>query len=251
MVAKSDQKLLDELELEARARGFVSSVALEEVVKAKGNSSSSDDSDDWLLTYSDMVTLLLTFFVLLLSVTDIKQAKFEALNQSLNEGMLRKEALVNPLKDLEKSLSTVLKQYEVDPKKALQLNDNSLKVDLPEKLLFATASTDLSNESVSMIGEIAREIKAFPLTNYQVEIEGHTDDIPIHTPRFPSNWELSSARAIRVLQIFFDVGIDNYRLKAVGYADSRPKLANKDDQGKPIPDHQSQNRRVEIVVVVN
>lgn len=251
MATKTDQKLLDELELEARARGFVSSVALEEVVKTKGNSSSSDDSDDWLLTYSDMVTLLLTFFVLLLSVTDVKQAKFEALNQSLNEGMLRKEALVNPLKDLEKSLSGVLIAYDVDPKQALQLNDNNLKVDLPEKLLFDTASTELSEESVAMITAIAQQIHAFPLSNYQVEIEGHTDDIPIKTLRFPSNWELSSARAIRVLQIFFDVGIDNYRLKAVGYADSRPKLANKDEQGKVIADHQSQNRRVEIVVVVN
>ena len=251
MVNKSEQEVLNELEMAARARGFVSNVALEEVINTKGVSASKDDSDDWLLTYSDMVTILLTFFVLLLSVTDVKQAKFEALNQSLNEGMLRKEALVNPLKDLESALSTVLTQYDVDPKKSLQLNDNSLKVDLPEKLLFATASTDLSDESVAMISAIAQQIKAFPLPQYQVEIEGHTDDIPINTPRFPSNWELSSARAIRVLQIFFDVGIDNYRLKAVGYADSRPKVANKDDLGKAISENQSQNRRVEIVVVAN
>jgi chemotaxis protein MotB len=90
-----------------------------------------------------------------------------------------------------------------------------------------------------------------PLTSalaegYRIRVEGHTDDTPIDTPQFPSNWELSTARASAVVHYFLEQGVPAERLRAVGYADTEPKVPNRDAAGNPIPANQAQNRRVVI-----
>jgi chemotaxis protein MotB len=214
------------------------------------NSHLDDDSDaDWLVTYADIMALLLTFFVLMFSVMEVRQTKFEELNQTISETLLRKP-VINPLIDLYDALSGVFDAHHLNPLDNLSLSENGLTIHLPEEVLFASASTDLDEDSKRLIHALATEIKNFHLDYYTIEIEGHTDDIPIRTARFPSNWELSSARAITVLQLFFAAGIDNHRLKAIGYGDSRPKIANRNDLGIALPDQQKQNRRVEIVISI-
>ncbi|HPN37156.1 MAG TPA: OmpA family protein, partial [Melioribacteraceae bacterium] len=84
--------------------------------------------------------------------------------------------------------------------------------------------------------------------NYLVEVEGHTDNIPINTPQYPSNWELSTNRATNIVKLFIEEGIPPVRLRAAGYADSRPKLSNVDVNGNSIPQNQAANRRVVIFV---
>ncbi|MDG6774381.1 OmpA family protein [Thiomicrorhabdus sp. ZW0627] len=220
-----------------------------EIKAGKQKRKPSDENDsDWLITYADAVTILLAFFVLIFSVSEIRQSKFEDLNQSLGQTLLKKETVKNPLKDLQSSLSGVLNAYDISPIDSITVSDNTLKLDLPGELLFGTGSTDLSETSAGLLTNVAKRIKAFPFKNYSIEIEGHTDDVPISTERFPSNWQLSSGRAISVLQVFFAAGIDKNRLKAIGYADTHPKRPNRDQYGEPIPENQAQNRRVEIVV---
>lgn len=209
---------------------------------------SDGGQDEWLITYADAMTLLLAFFVLILSVSEIKQDKFEALQTSLGQGLLKKEKVVNPLQNLKSSLSEVLQSNQIDPVEAMTLNDNELRIDLPGELLFEVASTKLELKSKQLITALANEIKAFPLQQYLIEIEGHTDDTPISSVRFPSNWELSSGRAISVLKVFFDTGINKQRLKAIGYADTHPKKPNRTQEGVAILDNQATNRRVEIKV---
>lgn len=209
---------------------------------------SEEAENDWLITYADAVTMLLAFFVLIFSVSEVRQAKFEELNDNLGETLLRKERVENPLKDLQNSLSGVLEEHKINANEAISLSDLELKIDLPGELLFKSASTDLGVESIRLIQELAARIKGFPLKNYAIEIEGHTDDVPINNPRFPSNWQLSSGRAIEVLKLFFSAGIDKERLKAIGYADTRPKLPNRNKAGEPISENRAQNRRVEIKV---
>ncbi|WP_373020670.1 flagellar motor protein MotB [Thiomicrorhabdus sp.] len=220
-----------------------------EIKASKDKKKPSDENDsDWLITYADAVTILLAFFVLIFSVSEIRQSKFEDLNQSLGQTLLKKETVKNPLKDLQSSLAGVLNAYDISPIDAVTVSDNTLKLDLPGELLFGTGSTDLGETSAKLLADVAARIKAFPFKNYSIEIEGHTDDVPISTVRFPSNWQLSSGRAISVLQVFFAAGIDKNRLKAIGYADTRPKRPNRNQYGEPIPENQAQNRRVEIVV---
>ncbi|KUJ71849.1 OmpA family protein [Thiomicrospira sp. WB1] len=210
-----------------------------------------NSQDEWLITYADAVTLILAFFVLIFSISEISQTKFEALQTSLGHELLKKEEVVNPLEKLQSNLSEILERYEISPQEALTLDGDELRIDLPGELLFESASTDLSTESQQLIRSVADEIKAFPLPNYLIEIEGHTDDVPINTTRFPSNWALSSGRAISVLKIFFESGIDKHRLKAIGYADTRPKAPNRDQFDRAIPENQAENRRVEIKVARN
>ncbi|MDX1347983.1 MAG: OmpA family protein [Thiomicrorhabdus chilensis] len=217
-----------------------------ELLPSKKPSESEDD--DWLITYADAVTILLAFFVLIFSVSEIRQTQFEVLSQSLGSTLLKKEEVRNPLSDLQSSLADVLDSHSINPIQAITLSDNSLEIDLPGELLFQTASTDLGQDSSRLIRELAAKIDAFPFKNYTIEIEGHTDDVPISNPRFPSNWQLSSGRAIAVLQLFFESGISKERLKAIGYADTRPKLPNRNQAGEPIENNRAQNRRVEIIV---
>jgi chemotaxis protein MotB len=81
---------------------------------------------------------------------------------------------------------------------------------------------------------------------YLIDVEGHTDDVPIRTARFPSNWELSASRASSVVRYFIEQGIKPSRLKAAGYADTKPKLPNKDIFDEGIPENREKNRRVSL-----
>tara|TARA_Y100000588_G_scaffold203789_1_gene217608 strand:- start:337 stop:639 length:303 start_codon:yes stop_codon:yes gene_type:complete len=94
--------------------------------------------------------------------------------------------------------------------------------------------------------EIAYELSQSPYDLYFVDVEGHTDDAPINTPRFPSNWELSTARATGVVRFLISADVQPERLKAVGYADVRPKFPNRDLFGEPIPENRKKNRRISI-----
>ena len=89
-------------------------------------------------------------------------------------------------------------------------------------------------------------LKSDEFRDYAITVEGHTDDTPIHTAQFPSNWELSTARAAAVVHFLLDQGIPARKLRAAGYADTFPKLPNRDADGNPIPENQAQNRRVVI-----
>lgn len=210
----------------------------------------TEENDDWMVTYADAMTLVMGFFVLILSMSIINQNRFEEVSQAINSGLLKKEHKqeISPLKDLQTNLSNTLLAFQVLPSEAIEAGDNYLKIDLPGNILFDTGSSELGLKSNNLIAAIAQDIKNFPLPEFNIEIEGHTDDIPISTARFPSNWELSASRAISVLQVFLQQGVDGNKLKAIGYADTRPKVPNTDKIGNPIAANQKLNRRVEIKI---
>jgi len=212
-----------------------------------------EENDEWMITYADAMTLVLGFFVLILSMSMINQNRFEEVSEAINQGLLKKkeQTEISPLKDLRANLSETLLEFQVLPSEAIEAGENYLKIDLPGNILFKTGSADLGLKSSELIAAIANDIKDFPLPEFNIEIEGHTDDIPISTLRFPSNWELSSSRAISVLRVFLEQHVDGNRLKAIGYADTRPKAPNTDKIGNPIPANQKLNRRVEIKVAKN
>jgi flagellar motor protein MotB len=127
-----------------------------------------------------------------------------------------------------------------------QKGDRITTLEISSAAFFDSGSAALSKSGESILRDVTVDLKSEKLKDYQITVEGHTDDTPINTPRFPSNWELSTARAAAVVHFFLDQGIPALKLRAAGYADTFPKAPNRDANGSAIPENQTQNRRVVI-----
>ena len=121
----------------------------------------------------------------------------------------------------------------------IQVQPGAVRLDVSDRILFAPASADLTAEGLALLDELAALLRAQTFT---LSVEGHTDDVPIHTARYPSNWELASARATEVTRRLVALGIDPGRLRAIGYADTRPRAANDSAAGR------ARNRRVAFML---
>lgn len=128
----------------------------------------------------------------------------------------------------------------------VQKGDRITTLEISSAAFFDSGSAALSKAGESILRDVTIDLKSDKLKDYQITVEGHTDDSPINTPRFPSNWELSTARASAVVHFFLDEGIPARKLRAAGYADTFPKAPNRDANGNAIPENQTQNRRVVI-----
>ncbi len=209
----------------------------------------------WMTTFADMAILLLTFFILYYSLSSIANNKFkEAIlgTESASIGLLElmdaveKKETIEVLTGLKSDniLSDI--QHVADRESMNEIMDIStdrtkIVIRIPGGSLFepGNANLDLA-KSKPVLDEIVRLLETYP--RYRISVQGHTDDSPISTDRFPSNWELSSARATAVLRYFIDKNINPKRLTATGYADIFPIASNDSDLG------QATNRRVEFVL---
>lgn len=224
--------------------------------------------DDWLMTYADMITLLLCFFAIFLSVSVPKKEIFKEARQKVLEQFSEE---IHPLRGQQDrqeeggnydALPSILDRFEResnvseravngnDPnhrsKKDKPDGDRIVTMDMPSAAFFKSGSAILSDEGKALLREILVTKIKDHLQEYQITIEGHTDDVPINTVQFPSNWELSTARAASVVRYFIELGVDPQRLRASGYADTFPKAPNRGEGGEAIPENQAQNRRVLI-----
>jgi flagellar motor protein MotB len=124
--------------------------------------------------------------------------------------------------------------------------DRITTFEMGSEAFFDSGSASLSDAGKTILRGLLGPLTAALAEGYRIRVEGHTDDTPIDTPQFPSNWELSTARASAVVHFFLEQGIPAQRLRAVGYADTEPKVPNRDAAGNPIPANQAENRRVVI-----
>jgi chemotaxis protein MotB len=206
----------------------------------------------WVVTFGDMMSLLLTFFILLLSFSEVDAVKYRALSESLREafGIHRGQTVFDNPRETEKqetkkgtsgelfdSLKSIIPQ-SFPGAMPNQRDGESTVVRVPGTLLFESGKAELKPEMLPNLRKIADLLKSKPKVVLQVE--GHTDDVPINTVRFASNWELSASRAIAVIRFFMEEGIPAERLGAAGYADSRPLVPNDG------PENREVNRRVEF-----
>ncbi len=266
-------------------------------------------TDDWLITYADMITLLLCFFVIFFVILssrkngreetyaahvlapavhgsratqpqetlaratqpDLKISVFNKLENSGNSladevaarigQPLRARPIIKPAKvapaepnsrpivgaDTNPSptrigdFSKPGNSTGIEPK-----GDRISMLEISNSAFFGSGSADLNESGKSILRDVAVELRSNQYKQYQVEVEGHTDDTPIATAHFSSNWELSTARAAAVVHFFLDQGLPAQKLHAAGYADTRPKVPNRDANGNAIPENQAQNRRVVI-----
>lgn len=216
-----------------------------------------------MTTYGDMVTQILIFFVLLFSLSSVDTKKFDMAmtslqgslgiltgGQTLQEGefveagevgkFLISEQEVKEFENLEQNVEKVLQQNNL---KGVQVNldERGLIIRFMEGVLFDSGKADLKPSSMKVLDNMAPILKQ---SHRQIRIEGHTDNIPIHTRDFPSNWELSTARAVNVVRYFIDKhNFSPYIMSAAGYGEYRPIAPNDSEK------HRALNRRVDIVIL--
>ncbi|MBL6945402.1 MAG: OmpA family protein [Rhodospirillales bacterium] len=211
--------------------------------------SGDDDGDAWLLTYADTVTLLMAFFVMLVSFSKIDIPLYEkvaaGIKNELGKGTKDFESLTTRLKvDMENIVFTM----QADEAVTVGEDDQGIVIELDSSAFFFPGTAQLRDEAYPVLQNMAETAMAPKYETFFVEIEGHTDDDPISTVQFPSNWELSAGRASTVVRYFSEQGIAPYKMKAVGFAETQPKYPNRDLDGVPIPENQEANRRVAIHV---
>ena len=205
--------------------------------------------DDWLMTYADMITLLLCFFAIFLSVSIPRnnpdaqlqkpQPVIEIPPPTVFEGLL-------PLHGTPRTTAPTETEEEADVPPPQQKGDRITTMEMNSATFFESGSATLSPEGMVILADVSGTLKSDQYKNYTITIEGHTDDTPIDTLQFPSNWELSTARASAVVHFFLNQGIPAQKLRAAGYADTFPKAPNHDASGNPLPENQAGNRRVVI-----
>ena len=221
----------------------------------------------WLLTYADMITLLMAFFIMMYSMSVLNREKFQKAAAGLRAqfgpqrmrfasggagmgiGPHREAAEARRMAELRETLESVedqLQDYieanQLETVVSTQRETRGLVVSLvSDNLLFPAGEAELRPEALSLLSRIAGLLKQIP---HPISVEGHTCDIPISTERFPSNWELSAARACSVVRYLSEQqGISPTRLSAIGMADTRPVAPNKSPRGR------ARNRRVDIVIL--
>jgi chemotaxis protein MotB len=211
----------------------------------------------WLTTFNDMITLLMVFFVLLFAMGNTDVDRFQHFQNALQSavGILNsgEHAPVGILSEDNNKAAPLLpadQQPARDSADLSQLNDTrgleaeytkrGIQLILNDELLFTSGSARLTRPGVALLDKVSRIIG--PL-NRLVRVEGHTDNVPISTERYPSNWELSTARAVQVVKYLYGTGgIPARHLSAAGYGASRPRESNDSESGR------SKNRRVEIIL---
>jgi chemotaxis protein MotB len=123
----------------------------------------------------------------------------------------------------------------------MEKRDGNIVITIPDQVLFNSGEATVKPEALSFLQGLAQVMIEL---NRQVRVEGHTDNVPMRTPQFPSNWELSAARAVIVVRVFSELyGVPGHHLAALGYADSRPLTANLN------PEQRAKNRRVEVIIL--
>lgn len=215
----------------------------------------------WMTTYGDMVTLILAFFVILFSISTVDANKFDLALLSLQKALgilpggrtVSSDSLIH-MSELEWSQQTRLADIRqlmyvertmkdrLSEQDAVEmhLDERGLVVRFVEDVLFDSGKADLKTSAARILKTVAGVIE--PLPNH-IRVEGHTDNVPINTKAFPSNWELSTARATQVIQFLLAYGISPLRLSAAGYGEYRPVETNDTPEGR------QRNRRVDIVIL--
>ena len=257
--------------------------------RRRGGHAEHDNEERWLLTYADMITLLMALFMVLFSISSVNISKYKSLQKSLQEafsgrvlpgGKQIKETGASeadqsnmrndpqpPIPAIKPVINAVQKQQNSMAAQAEENNFQKLKREidqyahshglsqqiettvarrglvirlLTDRVLFDSGQARLKPQSHPILGRISNLLRASG--GQPIQVEGYTDNVPIRSSQFPTNWELSTARATSVVRFLIGDAVAKQRLSAAGYADLHPAASNTSDSGR------SRNRRVEIVL---
>ncbi len=232
----------------------------------------------WLVSYADFITLLFAFFVVMYAISSVNEGKYRVLSDTLNEVFQSRPTSPSPiqfdnalqdqpsmsetpdfidipvpeydenltppenpeLETLSQDITQAVQPLIDDDLISIKKTDFWLEIDIKSSILFRSGGAELSEDAEDVLATIASLLQSYP---NDVQVEGFTDNIPIKTKLFPSNWELSSSRAASVVHLFEEEGVDPKRMLAIGYGQHRPKEDNATERGR------NANRRVNLVIL--
>ncbi|MCP5373213.1 MAG: OmpA family protein [Hyphomicrobiales bacterium] len=206
-----------------------------------------EEGEDWLVTYADAITLLMAFFVMLVNFSRIDIPLFEEAAAGIKSEIGRTK-VESPIKVLKLDLQETVRQHAAEDKVSVGTDNRGILIELDTASFYEPGSADIRSEVFPLLSRLAQSLNGPDYRGFVIEVEGHTDDVPIATFRYPSNWELSAARAAGVVRYFIDESILPDRLRAVGLADTRPKAPNLGPDGAPIAANRAANRRIVVRV---
>lgn len=231
-----------------------------------------ENHERWLVSYADFITLLFAFFVVMYSISQVNEGKYKVLANSINAafhaipgasaGVLPSTVPAQPIvpptktpseikmeqmkrnnqqkmRSIAQAIIEALRPLVKDGKVHVTEGAMGITVEINASILFAPGESRMEDgaiRSMTALGQI------LALTDFPIKVEGFTDNIPISTAQFPSNWELSGARASSVVRLFIENGVAADKLTAIGYADQRPVADNATPEGR------LRNRRVAITI---
>lgn len=199
----------------------------------------------WLVSYADLMTLLMGFFALIASMSTPDQKKMEEVKKSAAERF--GGHYEQPYEDLEKKLKKVLASKGLDKQVQIEASYDGVTMTFTGTLFFDSGDYKVKPEAVGIVGKLAGTIKQ-EAQNYDIKVEGHTDDAPISHPIISSNWELSGIRAARIAQVFESQGFKKSQLNLLGWGETKPVAPNENPDGSPNLENRTKNRRVVIKV---
>lgn len=231
----------------------------------RGASHEEHPDERWVISYADLVTLLFGFFIILYATADANEVKMEALarglaeafNVSVREGspgssifdggtgvipdQNNARSLDLDLEMVQRLVAEELARAGLVGQIAVTRDTDGIVIRLADNLAFPSASADIRPDALPLLRIVSRALHA---TDNEIRVEGHTDNIPLVTNRYPSNWELSSARATAVLRLLTEeLGVDPGRVFAAGYGEHRTIADNRTVEGRAL------NRRADIVIL--
>lgn len=199
--------------------------------------------DTFFVSWSDMVALLLVLFAYIISISTIDQTKLTSATESFQKGLTQSQDIYlgqEKLENLYEKLQKMIKSEHLEEDLSVIAIPNGISIELGQNTLFNIGEARLKPEARPVLKQIADSLHG---KNISVDVEGHTDDIPIHNEEFHSNWHLSASRASEVLVYLNRYGIEESKLKVSGYAMTRPQTANTSSENRAL------NRRVTLRVI--
>ena len=206
-----------------------------------------ESDESWLGTYADSITLLMCFFVVLLSMSTIDQHKVEQMTSGISETFSRTES-EQPFSSMQEKLNDIVEEPQLKDKISITPDPLGLHLRFSSHILFKLGSAELKNTMLPILDLIAKAIKDSNYEDYIIKVEGHTDNIPIKTALYQSNWELSAHRSTNVVKKLISSGIPQKRIRAIALADSHPLVPNFHPDGKYNYENQKKNRRIEVYI---
>ncbi|MEW5893193.1 MAG: flagellar motor protein MotD [Pseudomonadota bacterium] len=237
-----------------------------------------ENHERWLVSYADFITLLFAFFVVMYAISSLNEGKYRVMadsivkafreqeqtdqmirlgskypelmpgkGQPIGEGIPKRE-IEDPKKVSEREKMKQIANKVVETMQPLvqsgqvkvSQSSKGITLEINASVLFASGDARLQPNSLQLLSAVAKELAKI---DNPIQVEGHTDNIPIKSEYFPSNWELSSARAGSVVRLFVEQGVAPARLEAIGFADNRPIDTNVTPEGR------ARNRRVNVLIL--
>jgi chemotaxis protein MotB len=203
-----------------------------------GDLANTDSS--WILIYIDLLTLLLTMFVLMLSYAKTDMEKFRDASEAIAEEI--SQTTGDEKQTLSRQLLASITESGMAENIEVLPAQGTVELRMREQVLFASGFADLTTDGKAVLRKLTPLLQK---DQHFITVEGHTDNVPIATQQYPTNWELSAARATQVVRFLIANGIDSRHTRAIGYADTKPVADNHSIAGR------SQNRRVSLIIEID